>query len=233
MTFAPRYISSMIRATLTSRRRTLLAARMPAYFIPRCICGRTPDLRVRRAWKSSFMNSPRNSVNERRYPVGLKKNDMKALLSPMPPPSALIAAVVRYDRVASPVRRLQMLAPLFDRRPSPFEMRDAMRVASTGLLDAIRCWRSRSYQRNAGIPSLLPCRIPAWLPDVIDGRIASHLESLWLPSRTQFAIVLTEPARIRPARIGWASPSIWRITRPGLSVWPVDLLTSSRWTSRP
>ena len=47
------------------------------------------------------------------------------MLSPIPPPSALIAAVVRYDRVASPVSRLQMLAPLFDSRPSPFEMRDA------------------------------------------------------------------------------------------------------------
>src|SRR3954469_4677533 len=158
---------------------------------------------------------------------------MKALLSPIPPPSALIAAVVRYDRVASPVRRLQMLAPLFESNPSPFEMRDMMSVASAGLLAAIRWWRAPPYQRNAGIPSLLPCRMPAWLPDVIDGRIASHFDSLWLPSRTQFAMVLTDPARIRPARIGWASPSIWRMTRPGLSVWPVERLTSSRWTSRP
>ena len=54
------------RATLTSRSRTLLAARMPAYFSPRCICGRIPDRRVRRAWVSSLRNSPRNSVNERR-----------------------------------------------------------------------------------------------------------------------------------------------------------------------
>src|SRR4249919_2797842 len=143
---------------------------------------------------------------------------MKALLSPIPPPSALIEAVVRYDRVASPVNRLQMLTPLFDRRPSPFEIRERIRFASTGLLEAIRCSRSRSYQRKAGMPSLLPWRMPAWLPDVIDGRIASHLDSLWLPSRTIPAIVLTDPARIRPARIGWARPSIWRITRPGLSV---------------
>src|SRR3954468_1720933 len=158
---------------------------------------------------------------------------MNAWLSPIPPPSALIDAVVRYDRVASPVIRLQMLAPLFDRRPSPFETRDTMSWASTGLLEAIRCWRSRSYQRKAGIPSLLPWRMPAWLPDVIDGGIASQRDSLWLPSRTQFDIVLTEPARIRPARMGWARPSIWRITRPGLSVWPVERATRSRWTSRP
>src|SRR3954469_8902939 len=179
------------------------------------------------------MNSARNRVNERREPVGLKKNDMKALLSPMPPPSALIAAVVRYDRVASPVNRLQMLAPLFESSPSPFEMREAISVASAGLLEAIRCSRSRSYQRNAGIPSLLPWRMPAWLPDVIDGRIASQRDSLWVPARTRPAIVLTEPARIRPARMGCARPSIWMITRPGLSVWPPDRWTISRWTSVP
>jgi len=127
---------------------------------------------------------------------------MNARLSPMPPPSALIEAVVRYERVASPVIRLQMLAPLFDRRPSPFEMRETMSMASAGLLDAIRCSRSRSYHRKAGMPSLLPWRMPAWLPDVIDGRIASQRDSLWLPSRTQLAIVFTDPARIRPARIG-------------------------------
>ena len=83
------------------------------------------------------------------------------------------------------------------------------------------------------MPSLLPWRMPAWLPDVIDGSIASQRDSLWLPSRTQLAIVLTDPARICAARIGWARPSIWMITRPGLSVWPVDRLTSKRWTRSP
>ena len=68
------------------------------------------------------------------------------------------------------------------------------------------------------MPSLLPCRIPAWLADVIDGRIASQRESLWLPSRIQLPITLTEPARTRPARIGCARPSIWTMTRPGLSL---------------
>ena len=68
------------------------------------------------------------------------------------------------------------------------------------------------------MPSLLPWRIPAWLAEVIDGRIASQRESLWLPSRIQLAIVLTDPARTRAARIGWARPSIWMITRPGSSV---------------
>src|SRR4029079_15168012 len=110
-----------------------------------------------------------------------------------------------------------MLAPLFESSPSPSETRDTVRVASGGLLDAMRCWRSRSYQRNAGIPSLFPWRMPAWLAEAIDGRIASQRDSLWVPLRTQDAIVFTDPARMRAARIGWASPSIWRITRPGLS----------------
>ena len=88
-------------------------------------------------------------------------------------------------------------------------------AASTGLLETISFLRSRSYQRNAGIPSLLPCRMPAWLADVIDGRIASHGERTWLPLRIQLASVLTEPARTRPARIGCARPSIWMMTTPG------------------
>ena len=126
-----------------------------------------------------------------------------------------------------------MLAPLFESRPSPLEMRRTISPASTGLLDSIRCWRSRSYQRKAGIPSLLPWRMPAWLAEVIDGRIASQRDSLWLPSRTQSAIVLTEPARIRPARIGWASPSIWTMTRPGWSVFAAARLMSRLWTRSP
>ena len=45
------------------------------------------------------------------------------MLSPIPWLLSLIAAVVRYERVASPVTRLQMLAPSLDSRPSPLEMR--------------------------------------------------------------------------------------------------------------
>ena len=85
-----------------------------------------------------------------------------------------------------------MPAPLFDSRPSPLERRRTISAASLGLLETMRCLRSRSYQRNAGIPSFVPWRIPAWLPDVIEGSIASHWESRWLPSRIQPAIVLTE-----------------------------------------
>ena len=126
-----------------------------------------------------------------------------------------------------------MLTPLFDSRPSPFDTRRTITAASAGRLETIRCWRSRSHQRKAGMPSLLPWRMPAWLAEVIDGRIASQRDSLWLPSRTQSAIVLTDPARIRAAMIGCARPSIWMITRPGLSVFGADVRTSIACISRP
>ena len=94
----------------------------------------------------------------------------------------MIAPVVTYARVASPVIRLQMLTPSLDSRPSPFDRRRTISAASSGLLETISFWRSRSYQRKAGIPSLVPWRMPAWLAEVIDGRIASQRDSLWLPS---------------------------------------------------
>ena len=103
----------------------------------------------------------------------------------MPCASSLMAAVVTYARVASPVTRLQMLTPLFDSRPSPLDTRLTISAASTGLLDTISFWRSRSYQRKAGMPSLLPCRMPAWLADVIDGRMASQRDRRGCRSRTQ------------------------------------------------
>ena len=54
-----------------------------------------------------------------------------------------------------------MLAPLFDSRPSPFEQAPDDLGGVFGLLETMSFWRSRSYQRKAGIPSLLPCRMPA------------------------------------------------------------------------
>ena len=103
-----------------------------------------------------------------------------------PATSALIAAVVRYD--ARRVAGHQVADAGAVVRQQALAVRDARgrsRPASAGLLETIRCWRSRSYQRKAGMPSLLPWRMPAWLADVIDGRIASQRDSLWLPSRIQ------------------------------------------------
>ena len=146
---------------------------------------------------------------------------MNALLSPIPPPSALIEAVVRYDRVASPVMQVADARPVV--RQQALAVRDPATRSASRRPGCSRPSGACDRARTSGRPGCRRCcrgGCPAWLPDVIDGRIASQRDSLWLPSRTQPAIVLTEPARIRPARIGWASPSIWMITRPGLSVWP-------------
>ena len=127
-----------------------------------------------------------------------------------------------------------MLTPLFESSPSPFDRRRTISAASSGLLETISFARSRSYQRNAGMPSLLPWRIPAWLAEVIEGRIASHRESLW--------VLFADPAAHRVDRAGadadwrgsgWASPSIWMITSPGLSVFSFVCLASRLETSRP
>ena len=83
------------------------------------------------------------------------------------------------------------------------------------------------------MPSLLPWRIPAWLAEVIEGRIASHRESLCVRLRTHEPIVLTDPARMRAARIGCASPSIWMITSPGASVFSFVCFASRLETRRP
>ena len=82
-----------------------------------------------------------------------------------------------YERAASPEKRLPTLAPLFERSPSPFEMRVATTAASSGWLATMIRPASFSYQRKAGMPSLLPCRIPAWLAGVVGGRSASQLPS--------------------------------------------------------
>src|SRR5947208_954656 len=110
-------------------------------------------------------------------------------------------AVVRYERVASPVTRLQMLTPSFERSPSPLLARRTSSAASAGLLDTRNVWVSRSNQRKAGSPSLFPWRMPSWLADVIDGSRASHCDSLWVRPRTQDDIVVTDPARMRAAMI--------------------------------
>ena len=66
---------------------------------------------------------------------------------------------------------------------------------------------------------LLPCRMPAWLAEVCDGRRAVQRSSVIFSRGPSVARCGTRPARIWWARIGWARPSIWTMTTPGLSVW--------------
>ena len=96
------------------------------------------------------------------------------MLLPNPCDLSLIVAIVMYERAASPENRLPTLAPSFDSSPSPFEIRPSMTTASSGWLATIVRPVSFSYQRKAGMPSLLPCRRPAWLAGVVGGRSASQ-----------------------------------------------------------
>ena len=110
---------------------------------------------------------------------------------------------------------LLMLAPPGLSRPSPLEMRCSMTVASSGWL-ATRSRRAFfSHQRKLGMPSLLPCRMPAWLAGVVEGSSASQWPSLWVPDRIQLDISGTRPARTEWLMTSWERPSTWMMTRPG------------------
>ena len=103
-------------------------------------------------------------------------------------------AIVRKARLASPEKRLPTLAP-------PCQQAVAVRDAPLDLGGVGRVVRdeqpsvSFSYQRKAGMPSLLPCRMPAWLAEVWEGSIAVQPSRRWLPWRTQPLITGTRPAR--------------------------------------
>ncbi len=112
-----------------------------------------------------------------------------------------------------------MLAPPWASRPSPFEIRRAISAASPGWFETSRRPSSLSHHRNAGMPSFVPWRIPAWLAEVWDGSSTSHRVSRWVPVRIQRDIVGTRPAWSCCFRTSWLSPSTWTITRPGTSVW--------------
>ena len=75
-----------------------------------------------------------------------------------------------------------------------------------------------STQRNAGMSSFDPSRIPAWLAPVCEERSGSHSTSRWLPSSIHRASVGAAPSRIARCSTGRASPSISRKIRPGTSV---------------
>ena len=65
------------------------------------------------------------------------------------------------------------------------------------------------------MPSLLPCRMPAWLAGVVEGSRASQWPSLCVPVRIQRDISGTRPARTEWLMTSWDRPSSWMTTRPG------------------
>jgi hypothetical protein len=67
---------------------------------------------------------------------------------------------------ASPERRFPRLAPPLVRSPIPVARRRSISAQSGGAEQVIRRPVSFSTQRNAGMSSLEPSKIPAWLAPV-------------------------------------------------------------------
>ena len=86
----------------------------------------------------------------------------------------------------------------------------SMRAQSSGAEHAVSMPLSLSTQRNAGMSSLEPSRIPAWLAPVCEERSVSHSVSPCVPSATQRAMCGAFPSRIALRSTGSASPSISR-----------------------
>ena len=137
-------------------------------------------------------------------------------------------------RGASPESRFPRLVPPTASRPLPVLARRSISAVSATLLETISAPRSFSYQRKAGMFSLLPSSRPAWLAPVWLERSHSQPTIRWLPSASQRAIVGTWPESTASRRTCSPSPSISKKITPGTSVSlaPRDLRIRRRTTRR-
>ena len=124
--------------------------------------------------------------------------------------SASIRLTVRMTSSASPDSRLPRLDPPSTSSPTPVARRRSISAQSAGAEHVMTTPRSFSTQRNAGMSSFDPSRIPAWLAPVCDERSVSHSTSRWEPSASQAAIRGAFPSRIARRSTGSPSPSISR-----------------------
>ena len=85
--------------------------------------------------------------------------------------------MVRIARGASPVKRFPNASPSSASNPLPVAARCSMTAASAGRFAISTRPSSRSYQRKAGTPAIVPCRIPSWLAGVVQGNCAVHSRS--------------------------------------------------------
>ena len=84
---------------------------------------------------------------------------------------------MRITSSASPESRLPRLAPPSTSSPTPVAWRRSISAQSDGDEQTIMRPRSFSTHRKAGMSSLEPSRIPAWLAPVCDERSVSHSAS--------------------------------------------------------
>ncbi len=92
-----------------------------------------------------------------------------------------------------------------------------MSAASAGLLATNTRPVGRSTHRKAGMPSLVPCRMPIWLAGVVAGSRGRH-SAIWCePLRTQRERVGRVPPFTPNSRTGNGTPSACTKTTPGTS----------------
>ena len=113
-------------------------------------------------------------MNSTRTRVTLKPFARKARYPGFAPFSASVRLTVRMVSSASPDSRFPRLAPPPVSSPMPVAWRRSISAQSAGDEQTIIRARSFSTQRNAGMSSFEPRRIPAWLAPVCDDRSVSH-----------------------------------------------------------
>ena len=91
----------------------------------------------------------------------------------------------------------------------------SMRAQSAGAEHAVSRPVSLSTQRNAGMSSFEPSRIPAWLAPVCEERSVSHSVSPCVPSATQRAMCRRVPVPHRPPEHGQREPVDLEVDDPG------------------
>lgn len=99
--------------------------------------------------------------------------------------------------------------------PRPLASRRSISAQSPGAEQLIIRPVSFSTQRNAGMPSLEPSRIPAWLAPVWEERSVSHSVRSYPSSASQRARFGALPLRIANWSTGSARPSISSMISPG------------------
>ena len=159
----------------------LRAPRSPAKSQPRCTRGRMSCRICRRAWVRSRTSSLVVRTTPRMKPSGrIRKrlNRRRPSRSPRRAPTRLIVANVVG---ASPLNRLLTDTPPSASSPRPSECSASMSTASAGLFATKTRPVARSTQRKAGMPSVVPCRIPIWLAGVVAGSVGVHSMNSWLP----------------------------------------------------
>ena len=189
----PRRISSATSAVLRSRSRALVTARSTANVQDRLILGSRSRLRCRLACHRSLSISATVRVTLRVKPPGDPRNQATARRVWAVPRLASTRLIVISARGASPVKRFEIETPSSHSRPRPSLARASITLASAGRLATRTRSASRSYQRKAGTPATVPCRIPSWLAGVVQGSCGVHSRRSYSPEASQRRIVGTAP----------------------------------------